>query len=94
MEEILKDWRLVPDDVHKLLRSTKYHLGYCAQHLCDETYIDEWNRESMASELGFMASAIDSLLCEYGLPSDFDPRWVTEPETEAEEIERKLLKNF
>lgn len=82
----------IPQDVFDLLRSTKYHLDHCARWLCDEAYADEWNREGMAMDLGFMASAIDSLLCDYNLPSHYEPFWLTDPETEAEEIERKLLK--
>ena len=58
----------------------------------EEAYADAWNRDGLAIDCGAVADKIDSLLCEYGLPSRWDPRWFLEPETEAEAIERELLK--
>ena len=82
----------IPQDVFELLRQTKYDLEQCASRLCDEAYAYEGKRMGMAMDFSFMASAIDSLLCDYDLPSHFVPYWLTEPVTETEEIERKLLK--
>ena len=82
----------IPQDVFELLRSMKYDLECWSISLCEEDYAYEWNRIGMSMDLGRWASDIDSLLRDYNLPSRFDPRWLTEPETEAEEIERKLLK--
>jgi hypothetical protein len=87
-----KEWTDIPPDVHDLLRSTKWHLDLFARRLCDEAYACEGNRAGMALNFSFLADDIDSLLCDYGLPSKFEPRWLIEPETETEEIERKLLK--
>jgi transcriptional regulator with AAA-type ATPase domain len=94
METIMrnKEWTDIPPDVHELLRNAKWHLETFARWLPKETYACEGNRVGMAMNLENVADQIDYLLCEYGLPSRWDPMWLTEPETEAEEIERKLSK--
>ena len=94
MEMIMrkKDWTDIPPDVHVLLRNAKWYLENFARRLPDEAYSSAGNRAGMAMNLENVADQIDQLLCDYGLPSRWDPTWLTEPETETEEIERKLSK--
>ncbi len=87
-----KEWTDIPPDVHEELRKIKWFIESVARCLGEEAYADAWNRDGLAIDCGAVADKIDSLLCEYGLPSRWDPRWFLEPETEAEAIERELLK--
>ncbi len=87
-----KDWKDIPQDVHEALRNIRWYLERYSVTLRNEAYACEYNREGIAMDFGFLAEDIDALLCQYGLPSKWAPHWLTEPETEAEAIERDLLK--
>ena len=81
-----------PEAVHLAIRQAIWFLSWASAKIADEIYDERLEREGMAINLGGEAGSLEGLLESYGLPTRWDPAWLTEPETEAEEVERKLLK--
>ena len=85
-----KEWAAIPPDVHEVLRQAKWFIEHVSVLLGDEAYSHEWNRAGLAIDCSVEADKIAELLSAYGLPSSWEPCWLTDPETDAEMIERKL----
>ena len=80
----------LPDDVFLIMRSTIRFLRYAAAKIGEANL--EYERDGWALDFDFVADDLDCVLGEYDLPSNFQMPWIDAGETEAEAIERKLLK--
>jgi hypothetical protein len=84
------DWRAVPEDVHLTIRSTIRFLRDMAGRISDAEY--RLDRDGWAIDCDMVADNLDFVLGSYGLPSRDQLPCINAAESDAEALERELLK--
>ncbi len=88
-----KKWTDIPPDVHEAIRHARWWLFRVAESIKKDEYADELNRIGLALDCDFEAGNLDDLLSDYGLPSEYQPGWLNDPETMLEATERFMMKD-
>ena len=87
-----KEWTDIPTDVVESIRKAVWFYRLIARNVVNDCYDDWWNREGLSLDLDNAADHLEMVLEEYGYPGRHELLLLNEPESEAEAVERKLLK--